>query len=223
MWGEGSFEILDISQPVSRNSACFPGDTPFQKTVTVSYAQSQVINLTAFTMSPHIGTHADAPCHVQGDIAAGHGIIGEMPLNPYMGPVRVVDVSPCCEEILPERVQPHWEANQPGPKRVLFKTTTAIRYDVFENAYAHFSVPLVTYLANQGVVLMGLDTPSVDEVSSKTLPVHHALLKAHMVWLENLDLTRVEPGDYFLVALPLKLMELEASPVRAVLLKTVKP
>ena len=110
------------------------------------------------------------------------------------------------------------------PQRILFKTAKVIRYDVFEDHYAHFTPGLIEELAKRGVVLVGLDTPSVDAVDSKTLETHHALLSAGMSWLENLDLTGVsvqhhQPQDYFLVALPLKLMELEASPVRAVLLK----
>ncbi len=74
------------------------------------------------------------------------------------------------------------------------------------------------HLSALGVGLVGIDTPSVDHVRSKGLSAHHALLDAGMSWLENLDLTQVEAGEYFLIALPLKLTELEASPVRAVLL-----
>ena len=56
------YRIIDISQPISSRAACFPGDTPFSRQVTVSY-QDSVVNLTAITMSPHVGTHADAPVH----------------------------------------------------------------------------------------------------------------------------------------------------------------
>ena len=70
-----------------------------------------------------------------------------------------------------------------------------------------------------GFVLVGLDTPSVDHIRSKELATHNVLDRHGLVWLENLDLRAVEEGEYFLVALPLKFMDLEASPVRAVLLK----
>lgn len=212
-------EILDISQPVSAATACFPGDVPFRKDLTVSYADSQVINLTAFTMSPHVGTHADAPIHIYGDMANGNGMIGQAPLSPYLGPALVVDISPTVDAVQPEHIQDRIAQYPNLPGRILFKTARTIRTDVFETAYAYFSVSLVDDLASKGVVLMGIDTPSVDHIHSKTLDAHHTLLNHRMAWLENLDLTCVEPGLYYLVALPLKMMELEASPVRAVLLK----
>jgi arylformamidase len=73
-------------------------------------------------------------------------------------------------------------------------------------------------MAMRGVRMIGIDTPSVDHIESKNLETHHQLLERDMLWLENLDLTQVSEGEYFLVALPLKFMELEASPVRAILL-----
>jgi len=72
-------------------------------------------------------------------------------------------------------------------------------------------------LAARGVRLVGVDAPSVDERESKTLDVHHALFGAGAYVLENLDLRRVEPGPYELIALPQRLEGLDAAPVRAVL------
>jgi arylformamidase len=213
------FRIIDISQPVSEQSACFPGDTPFSREVTVSYADSQVINLTAFTMSPHVGTHADAPVHIHGDMEEDtDAAVGYMSLSPFIGPSYVMNIAPYTDAIQPEQVAPYLEALPEVPRRILFRTTDTIRYDMFETQYAWFSVALADYLAGKGVVLMGIDTPSVDHVDSKTLETHHTMLGHGMVWLENLDLTQVTKGEYFLIAAPLKLMELEASPVRAVLL-----
>ena len=213
------FEVIDISQPVNRNTACFPGDVPYSHQMTVDHQSSGVLNLCAFTMSPHVGTHADAPVHVRGNLDDSEETIGTLPLAPFVGPAVVVDVSSCTGAVQWAQVAPVLESLNPFPSRVLFKTATSLRYDVFEDAYAWLSPDLVQELARRGVVLTGLDTPSVDPVESKTLDTHHALLANQMVWLENLDLTQVTPGAYFLVALPLKFTELEASPVRAVLLK----
>lgn len=208
--------IIDISQPVSSKSACFPGDVPFSKQITVSHSGSGVINLTALTMSPHVGTHTDSPVHVRGDLADEQETAGLMPLEPFIGEVYVCDVAPCEEEITLERVAAMLPSTV--PPRILFRTCDKIRYETFEENYAFFSTSLVEYLSDRGVVLMGIDTPSVDHTSSKQLSVHHELLKRKMYWLENLDLTRVKSGMYELVALPIKFMELEASPVRAILL-----
>ena len=65
--------------------------------------------------------------------------------------------------------------------------------------------------------MLGVDAPSVDPKDSKTLPVHHMLFSGNAYILENLDLRRVPVGPYELIALPLKLMALDAAPVRAVL------
>lgn len=184
----------------------------------MSYKESGVINLTALTMSPHVGTHTDAPIHCYGDLVEARDTAGMLPLDPYLGRAAVVDIAPFKEAIRPEHVKEKLERFSQFPPRVLFRTTSEIRYEVFEETYAHFSVDLVTYLSGNGVVLIGIDTPSADHAKSKTLAAHHALIKTRMYWLENLDLTHAAEGEYFLIALPLKFMELEASPVRAVLL-----
>jgi arylformamidase len=241
-------EIIDISQPVSSATACFPGDVPFSREVTVCFQESKLLNLCAFTMSPHVGTHADAPVHIGGTLDQSpdapsqqtqafapnyQQVVGAVPLSPYVGPAVVVAVSTGVAGLRWEDVRACLEPLQPFPKRILFKTATRIRADVFESAYAWLTPDLIEALAQRGVLLVGLDTPSVDPIDSKTLDTHHALLHAGMAWLENLDLTapgiqalhadtRGAPPNfqpYFLIALPLKMMELEASPVRAILLK----
>ncbi len=214
-------EILDISQPVDGKTAVFPGDVPFARDITVSHEKSGVINLSAFTMSPHVGTHADAPVHITGDMKRRtHPMAADLPLDPYLGPAVVLDVSPCSEAVTLDMVRDKLAQYHPFPERVLFRTRTIVRYDVFEDDYAWLSPELVRYLGQNGTLLVGLDTPSVDPVDSKTLDTHHALLEAKMAWLENLDLTQAPENCYLLIALPLKLTELEASPVRAVLLKS---
>lgn len=211
-------KIIDISQPVSSSSACFPGDTPFQKAITLTYKESGVVNLTSLTMSPHVGTHVDAPVHVCGDMSQTGGKVGDMPLEPFIGPVRVIDLAPFTGGISAQQFKDKVQGTSP-PARVIFKTCHQIRYDVFEDDYAYLSVELIDALAALGVVLTGIDTPSVDHIDSKDLLTHHKLLEHKLVWLENLNLVDVKEGDYTLVALPLKFMELEASPVRAVLLE----
>lgn len=211
-------KIIDISQPVRSTTACFPGDTPFSKKVTLTYEQTKIVNLTALNMSPHVGTHVDAPSHIKGDMSDPAELIGMCSLESFIGQALVIDLSPEDDELTWEKVKGHVEKRDSFPTRLLFKTKKKIRYDVFEDRYAHFSPSLIQELSKRSVCLMGIDTPSVDHINSKTLDAHHALDDAKMVWIENLDLTQVVAGVYWLVALPIKFMELEASPVRAVLL-----
>jgi len=218
-------KIIDISQPVSESSACFPGDTPFSRKVTLTYQDSRVINLTALTMSPHVGTHADAPVHIKGSLttnsacAADDTTAGAMELSPFMGRVAVIDLAPTSAGIAASTVVDQLKAAAAeGLQRVLFRTAQAINFEVFEDNYSFIETDCAELLGELGFVLVGLDTPSVDHIRSKDLATHHALDKHKLVWLENLDLTAVAAGEYFLVALPLKFMNLEATPVRAVLL-----
>jgi arylformamidase len=217
------FEIIDISQPVSSRTASFPGDVPFSKNVTIDHHESNVINLTSLTMSPHIGTHADAISHIKGSIEDTRTNIGAVSLAPYVGPCLVVDLSPMKTGVITaETLQPYIGtalAQDRSVKRVLVKTLETIDYEDWQPDYAYLAVGVVKWLNSLGTVMVGIDTPSVDQIDSKTMSTHHAFVEREMKWLENLDLTRVEAGAYFLVAAPLKFVELEASPVRAILLR----
>ncbi|MCA9815655.1 MAG: cyclase family protein [Cyanobacteria bacterium HKST-UBA01] len=214
-----SFEIFDISQPVDSKTACFPGDVPFSKEVTLTLADSGVVNLTAFTMSPHVGSHADAPVHMEGSLDKGDGMASDLSLRAFLGPVTVIDLAPFTGGIGVDQIPAEFQG-QKLPERILFRTRHHIRYDVFESDYAFIAVELAEYLVHEGgVKLIGLDTPSVDHTDSKDLRSHHILHSGGLSWLENLDLSSVLPGEYNLIALPLKFKELEASPVRAVLIR----
>jgi len=149
-------------------------------------------------MSAHLGSHADAPGHV----LAGRPAIGEMPLEPFLGPARVVDL-PARGEVGPDALP----RKSLRVKRVLFRT----RGRAFLSPFAAIR------LAEKGAILIGTDAMSIDPPDAEDLPAHRALLSRGVALLEHLALDRVEPGDYELVALPLRFDDLDASPVRAVL------
>jgi arylformamidase len=211
-------EIIDISQSISTRSASFPGDTAFSYEVTMSYLDSKLANVTAMTMSPHVGTHADAPNHIEGSIADSSYSVGHLPLKPYIGPVFVIDLAPFQEGISFEKIETLLANVHALPKRLIFRTRSQSPFESFQERYAFFIPELIDRLAGLGVELVGIDTPSVDQVDSRELPAHHGLRARNMYWLENLDLTDVKQGTYCLLAQPLKFVELEASPIRAVLL-----
>jgi arylformamidase len=230
--------IIDISQPVSTMTACFPGDVPFSRKVTLSYEASQIINLTAFTMSPHVGTHADAPVHIKGklkekqeagvdnisadatEISASDTTAGALTLHPFLGRVYVMDLAPHSGAIGGSAILDQLSelASEDAITRVIFKTRSESKPHLFEDDYSYIGEDTAEKLGELGFVLTGLDTPSVDHTESKDLATHNVLDRFNLCWLENLDLSAVEEGEYQLIALPLKFMELEASPVRAILL-----
>jgi arylformamidase len=167
------------------------------------------VNVSAITMSPHLGAHADAPLHYAREGAA----IGAMDLDPFLGPCRVVHVIGCGALVRPEDLAHAAAGMLP---RVLVRTALRAATQ-WSPAFTAFHPRTITWLASLGVRLVGIDTPSVDPADSTSLDSHHQLLAHEMRVLENLVLDEVPAGDYELIALPLKLIDADASPVRAVL------
>ena len=131
----------------------------------------------------------------------------------------VVDIAPFNNAVTWSCLESSLKNTQELPARILLRTQEKIRYEVFEQEYSYCTVDLIKALGSRGVKLLGLDTPSVDCFGAESLEAHHELDKQGMIWLENLDLSLVKAGEYFLIAFPVRFLELEASPVRAVLLE----
>jgi arylformamidase len=201
--------IIDISPRVSTAIAVWPGDTEFQVAWPARLEEGASCNVASMTTTPHVGAHADGPLHFQ---EGGVGI-GDVNLDPYFGGCRVVDVTGCA--VVNEEAVLGIELG--GAERLLFRTGTFPDFERWNEDFAYFDPDFVRRLGKVGVKLVGIDTPSVDPYNSKKLPAHHALLELGMRNLEGLDLSLAEPGDYELVALPLRLTEVDSSPVRAVL------
>jgi arylformamidase len=200
--------IWDISPPVDEQAAVFPGDTTYAQRLHFSLGPDCPVNVSAITLSPHTGAHADAPMHY----AAQGQAVGALDLHPYLGPCRVIQ----CLEVGPlVQIQHIAHALDNLPPRVLIQTSRLSRQDWA--SFTALAPETIAFLATKNVVLVGIDTPSVDPASSQDLPSHHQLLRHQMRVLENLVLDGVPPGDYELIALPLKLMNADASPVRAIL------
>jgi len=213
---EPSYQLIDISQPLENSTACFPGDTPFSSKLVMSYEQTNSYNLTHFMMSPHLGTHADAPAHIIPSMDSVF-CVGSLPLEPFIGPCLVVDLAPLEGKIELEMVCKKL-AGKTIPSRLLFRTRIEPATNRFPEKAAYLSVESIHFLAEQKVTLVGIDTPSVDPIDAKALLAHRALLEQKIAWLENIELAHVVEGSYWLLAAPLKMVRLEAAPVRAVLL-----
>ena len=205
-----SRHIWDISPPVHAASPVFPGDTPYSQTWSATLAPGCPVNVSAITLSPHTGAHADAPLHYD---AAG-AAVGALDLLPFLGTCRVIHAI----EKGPLIEWPHIaHALQDLPPRVLVRTYQRMPQDRWDAQLAAFAPDTVSGLADLGVLLIGIDTASIDPSTSKTLPSHQVIRQRGLRVLENLVLDDVPEGDYELIALPLKLVTADASPVRAVL------
>jgi arylformamidase len=208
----------DISPPLSEQIAVWPGDVSYRRELTTEpgapaggSGPSWELTVSSIRTTLHVGAHADGPIH----FAAGGAGIDAVPLTPYRGVCQVVHVRKARGSLI-----------EPGDllgvelaaTRLLFKTESYPDPEHFNPDFVAFSPELIPWLAARGVVLIGIDTPSIDPFSSKSLPTHHATRHgAGVAILEGLDLAHVQAGLYELVALPLRLRGADASPVRATL------
>jgi arylformamidase len=203
-------EIIDISQTIRRGIPVWPGDQKYHQRWTMSIKDGDSCNVSAITMTTHLGTHVDAPCHCEDnglDIAA-------VPLKSYIGQARVQLIAAQSPITAADLDTFDWL----GVERVLLKTCADGRPDDrFERDYIPLSEAAAHYLAQKGILLVGTDAPSVDPFHSRELEAHKILMRQGVAILEGLNLDQVDPGDYELICLPLRLAGLDGSPVRAIL------
>ena len=202
--------IWDISAPVAPGSPVFPGDTAYAQEWSATLAPGCPVNVSRITLSPHVGTHADAPLHYDRDGAA----IGALELAPYLGPCRVIHAIAAGPLVQWTHLA---HAAQELPPRVLVRTYQRAPIERWDPDLAAFAPETIEQLADLGVQLVGIDSASIDPAQSKTLPGHQVIRRRGLRVLENLVLDQVPEGDYELIALPLKWLAADASPVRAVL------
>lgn len=200
----------DISPPLSTATPTWPGDTPFQEERVWSYGPECPVNVGRITLSPHTGAHVDAPLHYSPDGAP----IGEVSLDTYMGPCRVLHCLDSGALVEPEQLAGRLEQ---VPERVLLRTYRQAPLDTWDSDFTAVAKATVDLLASLGVRLIGIDTPSLDPQTSKTMDAHNAIARHGMAILEGIVLDDVPEGDYELIALPLRFANLDASPVRAIL------
>ena len=202
--------IWDISPLIDESIAVWPDDTTYRARDTLRLRDGDSVNLSDIRLSCHTGAHADAPNHYVDD-APG---IDEVPIERYLGDCVLVDVSPRDNAIRPEDLD-GVELN--GATRVLLRTGCYRDRTTFPDPLTCLTPELVQFFALRRIVLIGLDSPSVDRFDSKDLPSHKAMHAHGIAILENLQLEGVPAGRYELIALPLRLKGRDASPVRAIL------
>lgn len=202
--------IWDISPPIDTDTPVWPGDTRVGIERVWQIEAGSPVNVGRLTCSPHTGAHADAPLHYDAQGAA----IGCVPLTPYLGRCRVIHCIAAAPLVLPEHIAPFADAL---PPRVLLRTYERAPITQWDSAFCAVAPQTIDFLAERGVILIGIDTPSLDPQDSKTMDAHARVRAQAMAILEGLVLDAVAPGDYELIALPLKFTTLDASPVRAVL------
>mgnify|MGYP001474135613 CR=1 FL=1 len=204
-----SRKIYDISPPITEDYAVFPGDTPFKMTELMSIAGGSHLDLCTINTTTHLGAHTDAPRHYAAD---GSGM-GSVELNTYLGTCQVIEV----KTKKGARITSSDFDDAIKATRVLFKTNSVADHNTWESNFTALSPELIEFLASKNVILVGIDTPSVDLSTAKEMIAHLAISKANMAILEGVDLRKINPGLFELIALPLNITHADASPVRAIL------
>ena len=211
-------KIWDVSRTLSNDLAEWPGDEPYRFRLTRQKTKGESVNLGAVSMSVHNGTHADAQFHFDTNGES----IERAPLETYLGRAMVVDLAQAFLDskekhlITIEDLRPSAEQIA-ATSRLLVKTGRWSDSTVFPDTIPVIAADVPAWLQKNGVKLLGLDLPSVDEIDSKSLQNHHALAHAGIAIVESLDLSGVAPGVYYLTALPLKIAGGDGAPMRAIL------
>jgi len=207
---------IDISVPLHNGMVAWPGDAPFERTSTLEIANGDECNLSQISATAHIGTHMDAPRHY----LEGATGIETMPISASVGRARVIEIHDP-EVICTSELESHHLAKG---ERVLFKTRNSQRCwetDHFQRKYIYIPPETAHYLAERGVQTVGVDYLSVGGFESGGPETHRILLQAGIWIIEGLILEHVEPGEYELVCLPLRIIGGDGAPARAILRKLV--
>ena len=189
---------IDITTELGPATRVYPGDPPVEISLHSGQNKGQT-RVSSLRLSAHAGTHVDAPCHMAGDRRG----VESLSLDVLIGRAVVIDAPRRLDTWLDIPVRPRGR-----PSRMLFKGEPALT--------AAFARELIGH----GVRLVGTDGLSVDAVGDERLPAHRILLKAGVVILEGLNLSKVAAGRYDLVALPLLIPGCDGAPARAALRKT---
>ena len=203
---------IDVSVPVRSGMVHWPDDPEVTLERTKSIAEGEEANLTRIDMSAHTGTHMDAPLHFFDEDPG----MEALPLDSVIGPARVVRIEGE-EPIDRGHVE---ELDLRAGERVLFRTTNSDRpwwERDFDPGFVHISLEAAELLGEAAVALVGVDYLSVGGYESDGAETHRALLGAGIWIVEGLDLSEVEPGDYELICLPVKLVGSDGAPARALL------
>lgn len=204
-------KFIDVTLPLSAEIPTFPGDPRFQMEFTHRLDQGEKYNVGRLSLGTHAGTHVDAPFHFLETGAK----VDELPLEILIGKVRVIAV-PARDAVEREHLE---ELDLRDDLRILIKTRNSgqLRQPAFQEDFVYLSPEAATYLVQVGIKLVGWDYLSVEKYGSQDYATHHTLLAAGVIIVEGLDLSQVDPGEYEMVCLPLRIAGADGSPARVIL------
>jgi len=204
-----NFQVYDISLPLYQGMLVYPNNTEFR----TRSIKSKTSVSSEITMGSHAGTHVDAPKHV---FPKGKGI-DSLNIKSLIGECRVLDMTHATKSISLDDIK---KCRIKTNERILVKTKNSKRgFKSFHTDYIYLSGEAAEYLAQKNIRLFGIDYLSVKQKGSEDNRPHTELLKKKIPIFEGLDLSKVKPGKYFFIGLPLLMKGMDGAPARAVLVK----
>ena len=211
-----SRKYIDISVPVSPSLPCWPGSPAIQFERSLDLEKGDIATDTTVHFSVHTGTHIDAPLH----FLQGGKSVDQITLETLIGPVYVAEVPAQVEVITVDVLKDL--ALPAGVQRLLLKTRNSLLWssgsDKFDPDFVALTAEAAQWLVDRGVTVIGIDYLSIQRFTDGP-ETHQILLGANVVVIEGVDLSHVEPGNYELFCLPLKLEGVEGAPARVILSK----
>ena len=209
-WMDATATLDPATTPV------YEGDAPMKFDFLKDMRKGDPLTLSAYSLGAHSGTHIDAPMHFVRDGAP----IDQVPLEPLIGPARVIDIPDGVQSIDATELNRH---NWKGTPRVIFRTRSSLRgwmkSSTFHRDFAYIAPDAAQLLADAHVQLVGIDYISAEQFGAPAPRTHRILLGKGIPIVEGLALETVPAGDYFLIVLPMKVAGHEGAPARAVLRK----
>lgn len=205
-------DYIDISVPLKTGMVHWPDNPPVSIEKMLDMNHGDICNVSKISMGSHTGTHMDSPVHF---VKGGLGI-DRMPLEATLGLARVIEIKDTFSIKTDELKK---QALRKG-ERILFKTVNSSRCwktDQFMEDFVFISHEAAQYLVDCGVQTVGVDYLSVGGYKIDGVETHQILLKAGIWIIEGLDLSKVNPGNYELICLPLKVVKGDGAPARAIL------
>jgi arylformamidase len=207
-WIDASASLDSTTTPI------YEGDAPMHFSFLHDMRRGDAFTLSVLSLGAHSGTHVDAPMHFVRDGMS----VDRIPLDPLMGPARVIDIPDSVQAIDAAELDRHqWR----GAERILFRTRSSARgwmsSATFHRDFAYVAADAARALADAGVKLVGIDYISAEQFGAPAPLAHRTLLGHNIPIVEGLVLANVPAGDYDLVVLPMKVVGHEGAPARAVL------
>jgi arylformamidase len=203
---------IDISVTIKSGMVHWPGDPDIRIEKIREIERGEVCNVSFFSLGSHTGTHMDAPRHFIRDGKT----LDQMPLDATIGPCRVIEIKDT-ESIKVGELEPH---RIKAGERILFKTPNSRKSwksDSFDEDFVYISKEAAAYLAKCRIMTVGIDYLSVGGFRRDGVETHHALLGKGIWIIEGLNLSQIKPGRYELCCLPLKVLNSDGAPARALL------